>query len=51
MLMVGDERDEGFGEGDGFVGGFEHLPIGGDESFAHELWCLPDLVVISLSSV
>jgi hypothetical protein len=34
MTMVSDEWHEGVNEGDGFVGGLEHLPVGGDEFFA-----------------
>ena len=35
LLLVGDEGKEGIDEGGGFGGGLVHLPVGGDQWFAH----------------
>ncbi len=37
VLLLGDERDEGLDEGDGFFGRLVHLPVGGDELLAHDI--------------
>ena len=35
MALVGEEREEGVDEGDGFGRGLVHLPVGGYEWFTH----------------